>query len=148
MQNAIENILPNVKWPVPAWNKWSRGRKSAKIWVADKKGLKFGQNLEEKVEMHSLIRFIPSASLLGGGRDIYKKEYYYACVQKWDLGTLTVHVYMLNQLLYSLKHMAVAPNSVSQRCASTEGYFRFSSVDFGWYFYTWCHQRILPIASK
>ena len=28
-----------------------------------------------------------------------------------DLGTLTVHVYMLNQLLYSLKHMAVAPNS-------------------------------------
>ena len=63
------------------------------------------------MEMHSLIRFIPSASLLGGGRDIYKKEYYYACVQKWDLGTLTVHVYMLNQLLYSLKHMAVAPNS-------------------------------------
>ena len=99
--------------------------------------------------MHSLIRFIPSASLLGGGRDIYKKEYYYACVQKWDLGTLTDHVYVESATVLSKAYgCSTEFFFVSQRCASTEGYFRFSSVDFGWYFYTWCHQRILPIASK
>ena len=51
------------------------------------------------MEMHSLIRLIPREV----DETVSKKEYYYACVQDVGrLGTLTVHVYMLNQLLYSL----------------------------------------------
>ena len=84
--------------------------------------------------MHSLIRFIPSASLLGGGRDIYKKEYYYACVQ--DVGSRYINsscLYVESATVLSKAYgCSTEFFSVSQRCASTEGYFRFSSVDFGW----------------
>jgi len=76
---------PNVKQPdtqYAAEKQMITGKKpkSAKIWIANKNF----QNLEEILEMHSLIRLIQSAPHRGG-RDISKKEYYYACVQ--DMGS-------------------------------------------------------------
>jgi len=47
------------------------------------RGQKKGQNLDEIVEMRSLIRLIPSAER--GGWYVSRKEYYYACVQ--DVGS-------------------------------------------------------------
>lgn len=74
--------------------------KSVKIWITDEKA-KVAQNLEGIVEMHSLIRLILSASQRGG-RDIYKKEYYYACVQ--DMGSRYINsscLYVESAILYS-----------------------------------------------
>lgn len=74
--------------------------KPVKIWIADEK-VTVTQNLEGIAEKHSLIRLILSASQ-GGGRDIYKKEYYYACVQ--DMGSRYINsscLYVQSTILYS-----------------------------------------------
>ena len=58
---------------------WGKSQNQPKFRSRTEKG----QNLDEIVEMRSLIRLIPSAER--GGWYISRKEYYYACVQ--DVGS-------------------------------------------------------------